>query len=60
MIVYGRVENNGLGVPSASILVEAAINGNKFYFSQSVTNKDGYFRAGFNVPVSANAGDTMS
>jgi hypothetical protein len=60
MIVYGRVENNGLGVPSASILVEAAIEGEKFYFSQSVSNKDGYFRAGFNVPFRANAGDTLS
>lgn len=60
MIVYGRVENNGIGVPHASTLVEAAVNGNKFYFSQSVTNKNGYFRAGFNVPISANAGDSLS
>ena len=40
--------------------MEAAIEGEKFYFSQSVSNKDGYFRAGFNVPFRANAGDTLS
>jgi hypothetical protein len=60
LVVFGRIENEGIGVPGASTLIEADINGTKFYYSQAVTNFDGYFRAGFNVPRSAQADDTLN
>jgi hypothetical protein len=60
LMVFGRVENEGIGVPGASTLIEADINGTKFYYSQAITNFDGYFRAGFNVPRSAQVNDTLN
>jgi len=59
IVVYGLVENDGIGVPKTSVLVEASINGTKFYYKQAVTDKDGYFRAGFNIPSNTNKGDIL-
>lgn len=61
MVVYGRLESFGLGMPETGLLVEAKIGNNvPFYTAQVVTDSNGYFKAGFNVPsASSNVGKKL-
>lgn len=51
LMVYGKVENRGIGVPNTSTFVEASIDGNPIFYGPVLTDENGYFRTAFNIPI---------
>lgn len=61
LMVYGKVENKGIGVPNTSTFVEASIGGNTIFYGPVLTDQNGYFKTGFNIPGNNNLiGQTLT
>lgn len=60
VIVYGILENTGIGVPYTSVFVEAELGGKSIFYGAVNTDGAGYFKTGFNIPSNASAvGQTL-
>ncbi|CFX39840.1 S-layer homology domain [Syntrophomonas zehnderi OL-4] len=60
LMVFGKVDNQGIGVPATSTFIEADINGRNIFYGPVKTDGNGYFKTGFNIPISSVVGQTLT
>lgn len=60
LLIYGKVVNNGIGVPYTSAFVKAELEDKTIFYGSVLTDENGYFKTGFNIPLSAIVGQTLA